>query len=333
MQKLLKPKVLFLFFWAIVAFASIVILPDLSSFTNAQVTANDHTSPPYQRQWGHHLADTNSLTLVFSNPTGVLSKQQHQQITTTLNKLQHQSSNYNIKQLRQRTGLTQDHQLLRSNDSSTELALVAVKAPRTELEIVANQLNNAIVIPGLHTAVTSPILVQQQRAHHQLHEAAIAYLIGSSVILLILGLIFRSLLIPLINLLIQSITLITSTSLIINMKMAWKLPFMPSSLALAGLMSLVLTSLLTYSYLSDYQSTAMQVDDDANPSLKLTILTLVIRIDGPDVFKASTVVDSINEKSISPVSGVICLKNWSTDFSSLGNWVFSMNLGHNPNLN
>ncbi|WP_048000287.1 MMPL family transporter [Lactiplantibacillus herbarum] len=272
MQKLLKPKILFLFFWAVVAFASIVILPDLKAFTSAQVIANDHTSPPYQRQWGHHLADTSSLTLVFNNPTGVLSKQQHQQITATLKDLQHQSLNYNIKQLRQRTQLTQDHQLLRSNDNSTELAQIAITTPGTELEIIANQLNNAIVIPGLRTAVTNPTLIQQQRARYQLHEAATAYLIGSIIILIILGLLFRSLLIPLINLLIQSITLVTSTSLITNMRLAWNLPFTTSSLALAGLVSLILTSLFTYSYMSDYQST-LATDDGPISTLNLTTLT------------------------------------------------------------
>ena len=58
--------------------------------------------------------------------------------------------------------MTNDRHLLRSNDGSTELALVAVQTSRADLSVIANQLNNAIAIADLNTSVTSTDLIYQQ---------------------------------------------------------------------------------------------------------------------------------------------------------------------------
>ncbi|WP_163627397.1 hypothetical protein [Lactiplantibacillus plantarum] len=47
MRKLLKPKWLFLFFWGIVVFASILILPNITTFVNEQTAMpQDATTSP-----------------------------------------------------------------------------------------------------------------------------------------------------------------------------------------------------------------------------------------------------------------------------------------------
>lgn len=276
MRKLLKPKWLFLFFWGIVVFASILILPNITTFVNEQTAMPQDatTSPKYQQQWGHGLTNSQSLTLVFNNSNGKLSKQQRQQISTTLAKLNRRADDYGINQLRTPTGMTNDRHLLRSNDGSTELALVAVQTSRADLSVIANQLNNAIAIADLNTSVTSTDLIYQQHVQQQRRNLLISMLVGSLLSLIILGLIFRSLLVPLLNLLCQVVTLITTISFITNARLAWHWPLTANALSLAGLISLILTSLLTWHFMYAYwQSSA----PTAPTTVSLKILTLQYR--------------------------------------------------------
>ena len=261
MRKLLKPKLLFLFFWGIVVFASILILPNIATFVNEQTTIpqNQTTSDKYQQQWGHGLAGTQSLTLVFNNPNGKLTNQQQRQITATLAKLNQKADDYGIDQLRTSTGMRNDRHLLCSNDGSTELALVTVQSARADLAIIANQLNNAIASAHLSTSVTSSDLIYQQHLQQQRRELIISFLIGSLVSLLVLGFNFRSLLVPLLNLLCQAVTLITTVSLITNGRITWHLPLTAAALGIAGMASLLLTSILTWHFMHTYwQSAANQ---------------------------------------------------------------------------
>ncbi|WP_434432215.1 MMPL family transporter [Lactiplantibacillus paraplantarum] len=258
MRKLLTPKLLFLFFWGIVVFASILILPNITTFVNEQTALpqDSTTSTKYQQQWGHGLAGTQSLILVFNNPNGKLSNHQHQQITTTLSKLNRQADDYGINQLRTPTGMTNDRQLLRSNDGSTELALVAVQTSRADLAVIGNQLNNAISINGLTTSVTSTDLIYQQHVQQQRRDLMISMFISSLLSLIILGFIFRSVLVPLLNLLCQAVTLITTVSFITNARLAWHWPLTANAIGLAGLISLILTSLLTWHFMHTYWQSA-----------------------------------------------------------------------------
>ncbi|WP_251897653.1 MMPL family transporter [Lactiplantibacillus paraplantarum] len=271
MRKLLTPKLLFLFFWGIVVFASILILPNITTFVNEQTALpqDSTTSTKYQQQWGHGLAGTQSLTLVFNNPNGKLSNHQHQQITTTLSKLNHQADDYGINQLRTPTGMTNDRQLLRSNDGSTELALVAVQTSRADVAVIGNQLNNAISINGLTTSVTSTDLIYQQHAQQQRRDLMISMFISSLLSLIILGFIFRSVLVPLLNLLCQAVTLITTVSFITNARLAWHWPLTANAIGLAGLISLILTSLLTWHFMHTYWQSA-----DKLTSTTVSLVTL-----------------------------------------------------------
>ncbi|MDV0431469.1 MMPL family transporter [Lactiplantibacillus sp. DA1] len=254
MQKLLKPKWLFLLFWGIVVLASIVILPNITTFVSEQtiMPQNQRTSAKYQQQWGHGLTDTRSLTLVFNNPNGQLTKTQHHQISTILSRLNQKADTYGLVQLRTATSMTNDRQLLRSNDGSTELALAAVQVSRTDLPIIANQLNTAIAANNLTTSVTSSDLLYQQHVLRQAHTLIVVYLIGTTLTLLILGLIFRSLLVPLLNLGCQAVTLITTISFIANSHLAWHWPLTANALGLAGLVSLLLTPILTWAFMRTY---------------------------------------------------------------------------------
>ncbi|RRK11477.1 transporter [Lactiplantibacillus garii] len=274
MRKLLKAKFLFVFFWIIVVFASIAILPNLESLlTRQESQATQSTVVNKQQQrWGHGLNGTQSLTLVFNNPGGKLTSYQKYQVHRVLNNLNLKADDYGIKQLRTSEMMTNDKQLLTASDGSTEIALAAVKTSTANLPIIANQINNAIAVSGINTAVTSPQLVSRQHTEQRVRQVISAYLIGSAVMLLILGFIFRSLLVPLINLLTQVIVLITSTSIIANAQTTWRLPFTVNTVVLIGLLSLLVTTLLTWSFMHDYW--AENVLNTESDQVSLATLTI-----------------------------------------------------------
>lgn len=254
MRKLLAPKFLFLFFWLIVVLASLTILPNVQTvLTDRSTPSRDaQTLVKTQAQWGHGLARTQPLTLVFTNPAGKLTAHQKQQIHATLNTINLSADTYGIKQLRTSQTMTNDQRLLTSTDGSTLLAIATVDTAHHDLVQTARALNRALPIAGLTTAVTSPDLLQRQHADFQRNEILSGLIIGSLVLLLVLGLLFRSILVPLINLLTQTIVLITSTSLITNALKTWRLPFASSSLLLIGLIGLLVSTLLTWSFMRDY---------------------------------------------------------------------------------
>jgi len=266
MKKFLKPKFLFLVFWIVVVFVGIAALPNVESqIDNHQTTTIDQSTTTkltkIQNKWGRGLAHTDQLVLVFNNQRTKLLPSQQTKIDKALTQINHKAKYYGIKQFRTIHTSTNDQQLLTSNDGSTELAVVAIDNQQSALKVVANQLNDAIAVKGLQTYVTSTDLIAAQRQQAQLTHTLTILIIGAVCALLLLGIIFRSVLIPLVNLLIQTITLITTTSIAANAVDFWQLPFAGNSVLIIGIMVLILSTGLTWSYMRDYLATAEDHDD------------------------------------------------------------------------
>ncbi|MFC6182207.1 MMPL family transporter [Lactiplantibacillus daowaiensis] len=265
MKKFLKPKFLFLVFWIVVVFVGIAALPNVQSLidnhqsqTSSQVSTAKLTK--LQNKWGRGLAHTDQLVLVFNNQRTKLLPSQQTKIDKALTQINKKAKYYGIKQIRTIHTSTNDQQLLTSNDGSTELAVVSIDTQQSELKVVANQLNDAAKVSGLKTYVTSTNLIAAQRQQAQLNHTITILVIGAICALLLLGIIFRSLLIPLINLLIQTIALITTTSIAANAVDFWRLPFAGNSVLIVGIVVLVLSTVLTWSYMSDYLANAEDAD-------------------------------------------------------------------------
>jgi len=277
MKKFLKPKFLFLVFWIVVVFVGIAALPNVQSLIDSHQTATSNQSTTtkltkIQKNWGRGLNHTDQLVLVFNNQRTKLLSSQQAKIDKTLTQINKKAKYYGIKQLRTIHTSTNDQQLLTSSDGSTELAVVSVDKQQSELKVVAKQLNDAMTVNGLQTYVTSPDLIAAQRQQAQLNHTITILIIGAVCALLLLGIIFRSVLIPLVNLLIQTIALITTTSIAANAVDFWKLPFAGNSVLIIGIVVLVLSTVLTWSYMSDYLATAAENKDleaDAQATLAL----------------------------------------------------------------
>ncbi|WP_024626081.1 MMPL family transporter [Lactiplantibacillus fabifermentans] len=250
MKKLLSAHILFLIFWGFVVLASVVSLPDLAALTTPLTPETKATSTP---AWGRDLDHATNVTLVFTNPHGPLTSTQRQQIQNKLTDLQANLNYYNLEQLQ--TVQTNGHQTNRqfqSSDGAAIRAQAAVDLQANDLTTSATRLQQAIRLPGLQTAVTSPTLIQLGRQHAQRQMLLLTLGLGSLLSALLLAGIFRSLLVPLINLLMQTIVLLTSTSLAANSIRAWQWPFSPNALPILGVTAVLLSTLLTWTFMHDY---------------------------------------------------------------------------------
>ncbi|AVK63488.1 hypothetical protein C5Z26_04945 [Lactobacillus sp. CBA3606] len=257
MGKMLKLKFLYLGFWLLISLASIAVLPNMSTFLEShQTTTRDqiHATKLVQLQnnWGHHLSRTKPVTMVFNNPKTTLSRRQQASIQRRLTAIEQKADYYRIKQLRTSTTSPNDRQLLTAKDGSTVLAVAAIDTRQADLPIVAKELAAAIQITGLKTAVTSPELdtLNQQRTQQHQIRLILGLVLGSA--FLLLALIFRSVLIPLINLLIQTVGLVVTTSVAANASQHWHLPVTSNSSLLVGLTGLLLSTGLTWTYMQVY---------------------------------------------------------------------------------
>jgi len=257
MKKFLKPKFLWFAFWVVAVFAGITVLPNLQPIiathqntTKSQVNQQQLTK--LQNHWGRGQLHTQQLTIVFNNSHTSLSTTQKTKIEQALGKLKHNATNYSIRQLRTVNTSSNDRQLLTSQDGSTQLAVASIDTRQSDLSVVATQLQTAAKIDGLKVAVTSPALITQQHQAVQNHQTQQALLIGAIIIVVLMGLLFKSLLIPLINLLFQSIVLIGTASLGANLIKLRDWPFTSTSLLPIGSVGLIVTTILTWSLMRDY---------------------------------------------------------------------------------
>ncbi|AVK60886.1 hypothetical protein C5Z25_03570 [Lactobacillus sp. CBA3605] len=260
MGKFFKMKFLYLGFWLLISLTSIAVLPNMATFLDShQATTRNqtHTTKLVQLQnnWGRHLSSTKPVTMVFNNPNATLSQRQQASIQRRLAAIEQKADYYSVKQLRTSTTSSNDRQLLTAKDGSTILAVAAIDTRQTDLPIVAKQLAAAIQVAGLKTAVTSPELdtLNQHRTQQHQIRLILGLVFGSA--FLLLALIFRSVLIPLINLLIQTVGLVVTTSMATNASQHWHLPITSNSILLVGLTGLLLSTGLTWTYMQVYLTT------------------------------------------------------------------------------
>ena len=269
MKKLFQAHYLFLLFWALVVLASIAILPDLTTFVTPLNAETKATSTP---AWGRDLDHATNVTLVFANPHGPLTHRQHTEIQQKLADLQVNLNDYNLEQVQTAQTNPQTAQLFKSSDGAAVRAQVAVDFQANDLTTSAQRLRTALQIPGLQVAVTSPTLIQLGQQQTQLKNLGLAMVISLIISTILLGLIFRSLLVPLINLLGQAIVMLTGTSLAANSIASWHWPFSVNALPLIGLTTSLLITLLTWTFMHDYWATTA-LHDQQRPAA-LTTLTI-----------------------------------------------------------
>lgn len=205
MSKTKKLKIASLITWAVLLVGLIVLLPNSLTWNNRysqQLPTDTSTNKKQQRT---------SATIVYTNPNGSLTSKQKKAIQDTQEKLQANKKFLGIQTIESANDSNASHRL-NSADKSTELTILHFKNKQSQFHILIPQVYSLVHTPGVTTYVTGNDVLQVARA--QAIQTATKIMIGICCVLILIsiGLIFRSVIASLITLLLSGITYLTSLS-------------------------------------------------------------------------------------------------------------------------
>ncbi|WP_439001770.1 MMPL family transporter [Pediococcus damnosus] len=204
MTKTKKLKITSLISWAIILIGLIILLPNSLTWNNRysqQLPADTSTS----RQ-------APEATIVYTNPNGALSSKQKKAIQGSEEKLNANKKFLGVQAIESGNDSNAAHRL-DSQDKSTELTVLRFKKNQNQFHILIPQIYSLVHTKGITTYVTGNDVLQVARA--QVIQTATKIMIGICSVLFVvaIGIIFRSILAPLIALLLSGITYLASLSI------------------------------------------------------------------------------------------------------------------------
>ncbi|AYM02605.1 MMPL family transporter [Levilactobacillus yiduensis] len=230
-RKLHHNRIFALVFWLIVVFAAIVTLPNVKTiiqYDGQPQLAN--TSQPVkatqiQNTWGRNLNGTYTVNAVFNNPDGALTNKQLAAVNKTVSNLQKRSSYYGIQKITTMTNTPTSKPQLFSKDKSTEIVQLAVSHNQGTVRQISSQLTGQIATLGLKTYVTSPEIVSDAANEHIASYTLIVILMTLLVALVAMGILFASIIAPIITFLAILISYISTLSLATNLAYHWNFAY------------------------------------------------------------------------------------------------------------
>ncbi|MFC6289613.1 MMPL family transporter [Levilactobacillus angrenensis] len=230
-RKLHHNRIFALVFWLIVVFAAIVTLPNVKTiiqYDGQPQLAN--TSQPVkatqiQNTWGRNLNGTYTVNAVFNNPDGALTNKQLAAVNKTVSNLQKRSSYYGIQKITTMTNTPTSKPQLFSKDKSTEIVQLAVSHNQGTVRQISSQLTSQIATLGLKTYVTSPEIVSDAANEHIASYTLIVILMTLLVALVAMGILFASIIAPIITFLAILISYISTLSLATNLAYHWNFAY------------------------------------------------------------------------------------------------------------
>ncbi|WP_024746742.1 MMPL family transporter [Levilactobacillus namurensis] len=230
-RKLHHNRIFALVFWLVVVFAAIVTLPNVNTiiqYDGQPQLAN--TSQPIKatqikNHWGRNLDGTYTVNAVFNNPTGKLTNKQQAAINKTTSALQKKASYYGIQKITTITNTPTSKPQLLSKDQSTEIVQLAVSHNQGPVRSIASQLNGQIATAGLDTYVTSPEIISDAANQHISSFTLIVILMTLLIALVAMGILFASVIAPIITFLAILISYISTLSLATNLAYHWNFAY------------------------------------------------------------------------------------------------------------
>lgn len=230
-RKLHHNRIFALVFWLVVVFAAIVTLPNVNTiiqYDGQPQLAN--TSQPVkatqiQNNWGRNIDGTYTVNAVFNNPAGKLTNKQQAAINKTTSALQKKASYYGIQKITTLTNTPTSKPQLLSKDKSTEIVQLAVSHNQGPVRAIAKQLETQISTIGLETYVTSPEIISDAANEHISSFTLIVILMTLLVALIAMGILFASIIAPIITFLAILISYITTLSLATNLAYRWNFAY------------------------------------------------------------------------------------------------------------
>lgn len=304
-RKLHHNRIFALVFWLVVVFAAIVTLPNVNTiiqYDGQPQLAN--TSQPVKasqvrNHWGRNLDGTYTVNAVFNNPAGKLTNKQLLAINKTTATLQKKASNYGIQKITTMTNTPTSRPQLLSKDQSTEIVQLSISHNQGPVRDVANQLKNQIATVGLETYVTSPEIVSDAANAHISSFTLIVILMTLLVALVAMGILFASIIAPIITFLAILISYISTLSLATNLAYHWNFAYSeytPIFLLLGISLFTLLTSFWFFRRLrdlvdegTDSQAATTQVIHDLGYRILTSTLALTLAFCSLTLFDFSSI--------------------------------------------
>lgn len=304
-SKLHHNRIFALVFWLIVIFAAIVTLPNVSTiiqYDGQPQLAN--TSQPVKASqirntWGRNLNGTYTVNAVYNNPDGALTNKQLAAINKSVAQLQKRSSYYGIQKITTMTNTPTSKPQLFSKDKSTEIVQLAVSHNQGTVRQITSQLKDQIATIGLNTYVTSPEIVSDAANEHISSFTLIVILMTLLVALVAMGILFASIIAPIITFLAILISYISTLSLATNLAYHWNFAYSeytPIFLLLGISLFTLLTSFWFYRDLRNHiddgmesQAATSQVIQNLGYRVLISTLSLTLAFGSLMLFDFSTI--------------------------------------------
>lgn len=304
-SKLHHNRIFALVFWLIVIFAAIVTLPNVNTiiqYDGQPQLAN--TSQPVKASqirntWGRNLNGTYTVNAVYNNPDGALTNKQLAAINKSVAQLQKRSSYYGIQKITTMTNTPTSKPQLFSKDKSTEIVQLAVSHNQGTVRQITSQLKDQIATIGLNTYVTSPEIVSDAANEHISSFTLIVILMTLLVALVAMGILFASIIAPIITFLAILISYISTLSLATNLAYHWNFAYSeytPIFLLLGISLFTLLTSFWFYRDLRNHiddgmesQAATSQVIQNLGYQVLISTLSLTLAFGSLMLFDFSTI--------------------------------------------
>lgn len=304
-SKLHHNRIFALVFWLIVIFAAIVTLPNVNTiiqYDGQPQLAN--TSQPVKASqirntWGCNLNGTYTVNAVYNNPDGALTNKQLAAINKSVAQLQKRSSYYGIQKITTMTNTPTSKPQLFSKDKSTEIVQLAVSHNQGTVRQITSQLKDQIATIGLNTYVTSPEIVSDAANEHISSFTLIVILMTLLVALVAMGILFASIIAPIITFLAILISYISTLSLATNLAYHWNFAYSeytPIFLLLGISLFTLLTSFWFYRDLRNHiddgmesQAATSQVIQNLGYRVLISTLSLTLAFGSLMLFDFSTI--------------------------------------------
>lgn len=304
-SKLHHNRIFALVFWLIVIFAAIVTLPNVNTIIqyDGQPQLANMSQPVKASQirntWGRNLNGTYTVNAVYNNPDGALTNKQLAAINKSVAQLQKRSSYYGIQKITTMTNTPTSKPQLFSKDKSTEIVQLAVSHNQGTVRQITSQLKDQIATIGLNTYVTSPEIVSDAANEHISSFTLIIILMTLLVALVAMGILFASIIAPIITFLAILISYISTLSLATNLAYHWNFAYSeytPIFLLLGISLFTLLTSFWFYRDLRNHiddgmesQAATSQVIQNLGYRVLISTLSLTLAFGSLMLFDFSTI--------------------------------------------
>ncbi|MCF6515260.1 MMPL family transporter [Lactobacillus sp. S2-2] len=290
-QSMHKNRIISIIFWLVMVLIAVIFMPNINQISHNSYQNNNvnqkqiNQAQALQNEWGRDLNNTNQIFVVYNNPDGKIDNKQQKMIYHSISKVKKDENG--IKKITSLKTTPSAEKRLLSNDKSTELLVLDVDNSIVQDDAYANKLRQEFGTEGLSNYVTNQNIINSANADSILSKTNIVGMIIFMIAILIIGIIFRSIIAPIILLISNSITYLISVSLIMLLTEKFKLSFSYYSNITILISSVAVGTLISFYIIRRFEELISKEDDNEIKTVtaimedftyQIAIVTLILAI-------------------------------------------------------